>query len=142
MKKRTPPRTAQNFVYRLVELDESVPLSNEEARAILREAGVDPAHELKRALALVEVEEQKQRQARFAKADAERKATLARMSSPKQQCSRPQLLYRLDELKRLAPPEAQPQTYFKNFEAASDDDLARIVADFEHLLALDSESEK
>jgi len=68
MKERTPPSTAQEFVARLVELDGSVPLTDEDASAILCEAGIDPGRELKRAMALLEVEEQRQRQARFAKA--------------------------------------------------------------------------
>jgi N-acyl-D-aspartate/D-glutamate deacylase len=41
----------------------------------------------------------------------------------------------------MAPREAQPQAYFKNFEAASAEDLERIVADFEHLLGIDSSGE-
>ncbi len=83
MKKRTPPSTAQEFVARLVELDSSVPLTDEDANAILREAGLDPARELKRAMALVEAEEQRQRQARFVKADADRRAALAKLTHPK-----------------------------------------------------------
>ncbi len=142
MKKRTPPSTAQEFVARLMELDSSVPLTDEDANAILREAGLDPARELKRAMALVEAEEQRQRQARFVKADADRRAALAKLTHPKQQRSRQQLLQRLTEIKGLAPREAQPQAYFKNFEAASAEDLERIVADFEHLLGLDSDGER
>lgn len=142
MKKRTPPSTAQEFVARLMELDSSVPLTDEDANAILREAGLDPARELKRAMALIEAEEQRQRQARFVKADAERRSALAKLTHPKQQRSRQQLLQRLTEIKGLAPREAQPQAYFKNFEAASAEDLERIVADFEHLLGLDSDGER
>ena len=142
MKKRTPPSTAQEFVARLMELDSSVPLTDEDANAILREAGLDPARELKRAMALIEAEEQRQRQARFVKADAERRSALAKLTHPKQQRSRQQLLQRLTEIKGLAPREAQPQAYFKKFEAASAEDLERIVADFEHLLGLDSDGER
>ena len=142
MKKRTPPSTAQEFVARLMELDSSVPLTDEDANAILREAGLDPARELKRAMALIEAEEQRQRQARFVKADAERRSALAKLTHPKQQRSRQQLLQRLTEIKGLAPREAQPQAYFKNFEAVSAEDLERIVADFEHLLGLDSDGER
>ena len=142
MKKRTPPSTAQEFVARLMELDSSVPLTDEDANAILREAGLDPARELNRAMALIEAEEQRQRQARFVKADAERRSALAKLTHPKQQRSRQQLLQRLTEIKGLAPREAQPQAYFKNFEAASAEDLERIVADFEHLLGLDSDGER
>jgi len=141
MKKRTPPSTAQEFVARLVELDSSVPLTDEDADVILREAGLDPDRELKRAMALIEAEEQRQRQARFVKADAERRSALAKLTHPKQQRSRQQLLQRLTEIKGLAPRETQPQAYFKNFEAASAEDLERIVADFEHLLGLDSDGE-
>ena len=65
MKKRTPPSTAQEFVARLVELDSSVPLTDEDADVILREAGLDPDRELKRAMALIEAEEQRQRQAQM-----------------------------------------------------------------------------
>lgn len=141
MKKRTPPRSAQDFVVRLAELDDSVPLSDEEASAILREAGIDPVRELNRAMALADAVEQKQRQARFAKADADRKAALAQLVIPKKQRSRPELIQRLAELRRLAPPEAQPQAYFKNFESATVEDLERIVADFEHLLDLRPDGE-
>jgi|JI102314A1RNA_FD_contig_51_3075436_length_1848_multi_3_in_0_out_0_4 hypothetical protein len=141
MKNRTPPSTAQEFVARLVELDGSVPLTDEDADVILRESGIDPGRELKRAMVLLEAEEQRQRQARFAKADADRRAALAKLAHPTRQRSRPQLLQRLAELKGMAPREAQPQAYFKNFEAASAEDLERIVADFEHLLGLDSSGE-
>ena len=92
-------------------------------------------------MVLLEAEEQRQRQARFAKADADRRAALAKLAHPTRQRSRPQLLQRLAELKGMAPREAQPQAYFKNFEAASAEDLERIVADFEHLLGIDSSGE-
>ena len=56
MKRQTPPKSPKDFVALLNELDDTVPMGDEEAAEILREAGIDPEYELKRAMVLVETQ--------------------------------------------------------------------------------------
>ncbi len=51
---KNPPRTAEEYVERLIDLDQSVPMTEAEAAEILREAGIDPDAELKRSIDLVD----------------------------------------------------------------------------------------
>ena len=60
MKRQTPPKSPRDFVALLNELDDAVPMGDEEAAEILREAGIDSSRELKRAMVLVEEEEKRQ----------------------------------------------------------------------------------
>ena len=56
MKRQTPPKSPKDFIALLNELDDTVPMGDEEAAEILREAGIDPEYELKRAMVLVETQ--------------------------------------------------------------------------------------
>ena len=66
MKRQTPPKSPKDFL--LNELDDALPMGDEEAAEILREAGIDPECELKRAMVLVEEEEKRQQKALFERA--------------------------------------------------------------------------
>ena len=68
MKRQTPPKSPKDFVALLNELDDAVPMGDEEAAEILREAGIDSSRELKRAMVLVEEEEKRQQKALFERA--------------------------------------------------------------------------
>ena len=76
MKRQTPPKSPKDFVALLNELDDAVPMGDEEAAEILREAGIDSSRELKRAMVLVEEEEKRQQKALFERAGIERRAVL------------------------------------------------------------------
>ena len=63
MKRQTPPKSPKDFIALLNELDDTVPMGDEEAAEILREAGIDPECEFKRAMVLVDEEEKRQQKA-------------------------------------------------------------------------------
>ena len=60
MKRQTTPKSPKDFVALLNELDDAVPMGDEEAAEILRETGIDSSRELKRAMVLLEEEEKRQ----------------------------------------------------------------------------------
>ena len=139
MSKKPPPQTPKEVVDVLDKMMDSVPLDDAEVDLILREARIDASAELQRAMSLVDDAERRSKESAFARAEAERMAALGRISTPRRRRSRSELQARLAHLRQIAPQEAQPQAYFKNFESASDEDLERTVSDFEHLLGLDDD---
>ena len=68
--KRSVVRQMAEYAYTAIlnELDNALPVGDEEVAEILREAGIDPEYELKRAMVLVEEEEKRQQKALFERA--------------------------------------------------------------------------
>jgi hypothetical protein len=135
MTERTPPATDADLLDALDRLDDSVPIEKDEVGQVLAEAAIDPRAELVRALAVLERAEARERANRFARAETGRRAALRKLSGTVATRSRSENLARLRQLQAMVPTGSQMQANFKNFETASDDDLDRIVAEFEHLLA-------
>ena len=135
MTERIPPATDLDLLDVLDRVDDSVPIEKDEVGQVLAEAGIDARAELVRALALLERAEARERADRFARADAGRRDALRKLSGTVTSRSRSENLARLRQLQATVPAGSQMQANFKNFESASDDDLDRIVAEFEHLLA-------
>ena len=129
MTQRTPPRTSRELLERLDELMDSVPIDDQEADQILREAGINASDELRRAMSLVDEAERKAKQAKYGRAEAERTAALEHVSHPRRQRSRAELDARIAHIRKVAPPEAQPQAYWKNFESAPLEDLERMAVE-------------
>ena len=63
--KRSVVRQMAEYAYTAIlnELDNALPVGDEEVAEILREAGIDPECEFKRAMVLVEEEEKRQQKA-------------------------------------------------------------------------------
>lgn len=142
MKRQTPPKSPKDFVALLNELDDAVPMGDEEAAEILREAGIDSSRELKRAMVLVEEEEKRQQKALFERAGIERRAVLNQPRKLKKPRTEQELVLRLHALQRLAPPGSQLNANFNRLEGVPSEDLESIVSDFEELLGLDPDDEK
>jgi hypothetical protein len=141
MTRRTPPQTDHDVLLKLGTAIDDVSLSDAEADALLAEAGIDAGSALKHILAMIDTAETEGKRSRYARAEAAREEALGLLARPKRQRSRPELRARIDHIKRIAPPEAQPQAYFKNFESAPDEDLERLVSELEHLLGLYDDGE-
>jgi hypothetical protein len=131
---RTPPASDEQLLHALDRLDDSVPMEDVEVGKVLSDVGVDPRAELTRAMVLVENALARERSERYARAANERGGALRRLSAGVAPRPRAQNLARLRQLQATAPTGSELHANFKNFETASDEDLDRIVAEFEHLL--------
>ena len=134
MSGRIPPASDEQLLNALDRLDDSVPMEDAEVGQVLAGAGIDPRAELARALVLVENALALERSERYARAANERGDALRRLSAGVTPRPRAQNLARLRQLQATAPTGSELHANFKNFETASDEDLDRIVAEFEHLL--------
>ena len=134
MSGRIPPASDEQLLHALDRLDDSVPMEDAEVGQVLAGAGIDPRTELARALVLVENAQAQERSERYARAASERGDALRRLSAGVTPRPRAQSLARLRQLQATAPAGSELHANFKNFETASEEDLDRIVAEFEHLL--------
>lgn len=130
MSKDKSIRSDEDFLARLDRVSDEIPVTDAEAEMLLQEAGVDAPGALRRLLSRIENFDTQQKQERFARADAERRAALAQSSTPSRQRSRGELLARLDELKAHSD---QPQAYFRSLESVPDEDLESLVSQLEEL---------
>lgn len=101
MSKEKSTRSDEDFLARLDRISDEIPVTDAEAEILLQEAGVDAQGALRRLLSRIESFDTQQKQERLARADAERRAALAQLSTPTRQRPRAELLARLDELKAL-----------------------------------------
>jgi hypothetical protein len=120
------------FIERFERLTDETPLSDEEARAVLAEAGIIPETALEELLARIEEAEAQGRRERFAAAEVKRRETLKRLEAPRSKLSRPELMAQLSTLRGKHP---ELIAHFRNFEAAPDEDLQSLLAEIEELLA-------
>lgn len=115
-------------------LNENVPLSPDDAKDILRDAGIDSDAELARLMAFVDDFEKKKKTERFARAERDRQHALQRISTHRVSRSRLELLAHLEFLKSRIPNGTELQAHFRGFESAPDADLESLVAEFEELI--------
>ena len=134
MTKRSEHDADAAFLVCFDTLNEDVPLGPDEAKDILREAGIDPDAELARLMSFIGDFEKKQKTERFARAERERQHALQRISARRVSRSRPELLAHLELLKSRLPNGAELQAHFRGFESAPEEDLESLVAEFEELI--------
>jgi len=130
------PNGQRSFAERFESVDDSVPLSLEEAKAILADAGVDPAAGMKRLLAEMDNIDAAARQQRFAKAEVARQRELSRLEKGFEGLGRAELLQQLD-IFRTNHPELRAN--FRSFQGSSDDELRSLLAELEELIRRDGE---
>ncbi len=133
------PKADESVVERFERLDDEVPLSEMEAKAILDEAGIDPHASLKKLFSKLDQIAAQEREQRFAKAEiAHRKelGALARREAANDRKGRPELLAQV-HLYRQQHPTLSAQ--FRNFESMNDDDLRSLLAEVEELISREEE---
>lgn len=137
MTKKKPLETSEEFVNALTDLfNEIGPETPEEVEAILREAGYDPAKLAAEMQAFAEqslknspLNWRNRAQQELTAARSHFESTLSRVSR-----SRSELIEAIQQL--LQQVGGQPQqalAHFRNFESASDDDLASMLEELEYL---------
>ncbi len=125
-----------SFIERFERLDDEVPITDEEAKGVLAEAGIDPVASMKRLFESIDADEAEERRARFAKAEVARQQELTRLEHRHANLSGPELRQQLD-IYRTGYPELRAN--FRNFEGANDDELRSLLAEIEELIRRASE---
>jgi hypothetical protein len=130
------PTGPRSFAERFESVDDAVPLSVEEAKAILADAGIDPAEGMKRLFAEMDSIDAAARQKRFANAEVSRQRELSRLEKGFEGLGRAELLQQLD-IFRTSHPELRAN--FRSFQGASDDELRSLLAELQELIRRDDE---
>lgn len=129
--KKPGTKPESDLVSRFERLDDEVPITDEEAKTILADAGLDPSESLKRLFSKLDAAAAEERHERFAKAEVARSRDLQRLRTSEATASRPELLAQLS-LWRTQHPSLSAQ--FRNFESMSDDELHSLLVEIEELL--------
>lgn len=137
MTKKKPLETSEEFANTLADLfNETEPETPEEIEAILREAGYDPAQLAIEMQAFAEqalknspLNWRNRAQQELTAARSHFESTLSRVSR-----SRSELIDAIQQLLQQVGSQSQPAlAHFRNFEAATDDDLASMLEELEYL---------
>jgi hypothetical protein len=123
-----------DFLARFYKVSDEVPIDEEEADATLREYGIDPNVAFRELQAQIADQDRRSKQARFAEAEAGRKAALDRLLAPRPKRSGPELRAEYNAL--LAQLQAQGQeahANFKDFTSAPDEDLESLIEELKEL---------
>jgi len=131
----TKPKTDRPFAERFEKIDDQVPMTKEEAKAILAEAGVDPTAGKKRLFAELEAIEADERQKRFARAEVSYQRDVSHISTGQADRARPEMLAQLDMYRASNPGLS---THFRDFKGANDEELRSLLAEIEELIRRDS----
>ena len=135
MKKPSHKNTDADVAARLVALLEEVPLDAGEVDETLRDAGIDAKSATARMMARVHEVQERERRERLARADADRKADLAKVRARRADRplgTRADLLARIFEIRAQHPSAA---VLHRDFQSASEDDLRSLVDDLEDLIS-------
>lgn len=139
MTKKKTLETSEEFVNALVDLfDEMGPETPEEVEAILREAGYDPVQLAadmqtfaEQALKNSPLNWRNRAQQELTAARSHFESTLSRVSR-----SRNELIGAIQQLiQQVGGRQPQVFAHFRNFESASDDDLASMLEELEYLVS-------
>jgi hypothetical protein len=122
----------RSLIERFEKLDDEVPISDDEAKAILAESGIDPKASLARLFQSIDAVEAKERQQRFARAEIGRDEELSRLEQRYAHLSGPQLRQQLTLLQSRHP---ELRANFRNFERANDDELRSLLVEIEELIS-------
>ena len=120
-----------DFVKRFERIDDEVPVTDDETKIILADAGLDPSESLKRLFSKLDAAAAQQRRERFVRAEAARALELRRLEIAKTPKSRSELLAQLSLLRSEHPTVA---TQFRNFESMSDDELHSLLLEIKELV--------
>lgn len=135
MKKQVPTNSDAEIASRLEALLDQVPLDHREVEDTLRDEGIDPKAATARMLARVSELKERERTERFAQADANRLADLARMKSRRAERprrTREELLSGIAAIRKSHPAVA---TFYRDFQATTDEDLAALLDDLEEMIS-------
>jgi hypothetical protein len=135
MKKQTPANSDAAIASRLEALLDQVPLDRREVEDTLRHAGIDPKAATARMLARVAGLKERERSERFALAEADRLAALARMKSRRAEGprrTRDEMLSRLAGIRKSYPAAA---AMYRDFQTATEEDLASLLDDLEEMIS-------
>lgn len=132
------PRRASDTIFAALDIE---PEDTEEARLAVSDLGIDVARLAGRLKKLVADQDEEERKARIAAATAAHAVDVARLRSIAPEPQRPrqqQLALLRGHLAKV--PADQVSLHFMQFEAATDDDLARLVALARHLAGAEDDS--
>jgi len=133
---KSKPTGQHSFAERFESLDDAIPLSLEEAKAILADAGIDPVEGMNRLFAEMDAVDAAARQQRFAKAEVARQRDLLRLDKGFEGLGRAELLQQLDIFRSNHP---ELRANFRSFQGSSDDELRSLLAELQELIRRDGE---
>jgi hypothetical protein len=120
-----------SLVERFERFDDDVPITDEEANAILAEAGIDPGASMNRLFEGLDAEEAEQRRIRFDGAESARQEELSRLEHRYADLTGPALR---QQLQLLLTGHPEVRAHFRNFEGASDNEVRSFLVEIEELI--------
>lgn len=128
-----PPSEEEGFIRRMNALDDGESLPPEEVRSLARQSGIDLAKSL--AVALSQVQEAKKDLLKEQLDNARRERALAaeQLNAPRRKRSKAENLAVISHLTAMRPAGASAHAFHRNFETATDDDIASLAAELESL---------
>lgn len=135
----TKPRTrdTRSFAERFEQIDSQAPMTDEEAKDVLAQVGIDPSASLKRLMDELDVFEATERHQRFSRAEVARQRELGRLGKGFEHLGHKELLEQLGAY-QLKYPELRAN--FRGLQGApSDDELRTLLAEIEELIRRASE---
>jgi hypothetical protein len=130
-------RDTRSFAERFEQMDSQVPMTDEEAKEVLAQSGLDPSASLKRLLDDLDGLEATERHERFARAEVARQRELSRLGKGFEHLGHKDLLEQLCAYQVKYP---ELRANFRGLQgAASDDELRTLLAEIEELVRRASE---